>query len=230
MMPLDNINDVLLAATFDSDGSGNVLNITFPVSGLPKFNSGNDVQEGAELVYALLDRLQTVVSAGGHSSLGASVNNTFNASALTMNRNFSFNSTLDVSDLSNFDVKPDTSFNAIPTIVFTLADDSIEVNRTDVDTTAGVTLGTLTFTGDGVAIGNVATYAFAISTSDGGQNDGSMVVEYASGGWKLRSNGGAFVNESPAKNYTITVTTDDADDVNPIPAVTEAFSLVVADA
>mgnify|MGYP005688456719 CR=1 FL=1 len=189
-MPLDNINDVLLAATFTSDGSGNVQNITFPVSGLPKFNSGNDVQEGAELVYALLDRLQTAVSAAGHSSLGASVNNTFNANALTMNRNFSFSNTLDVSNLSNFDVKPDTSFNAIPTLALVVSS-SISLTEADVEGSA-FTMDSLTFTADGVAVGDVATYVFDITAEDStpGVNADDMEVVYDSG-WKLKSKSGA---------------------------------------
>ena len=223
-MPLDNINDVLLAATFTSDGSGNVLNITFPVSGLPKFNSGNDVQEGAELVYALLDRLQTAVSAAGHSSLGASVNNTFNASALTMNRNFSFNSTLDVSDLSNFDVKPDTSFNAIPTLALVV---SSTISQTEADVEGSeFTMDSLTFTADGVAIGNVATYAFDITAEDGGANAADMEVVYDSG-WKLKSKSGATFSTEASKVYKISVTTDDTDDVNPIPVVEDTFALTI---
>lgn len=225
-MALDNINDVLLAATFTSDGAGNVQNITFPVSGLPKFNSGNDVQEGAELVYALLDRLQTAVSAGGHSSLGASVANTFNAGALTMNRTFTFSNVLNIGDLSNFDVKPDPSFNAIPTLAFDVSS-SISLAEADVEGSA-FTMDSLTFTADGVAVGNVATYAFTITPTDevAGVNADDMEVVYDSG-WKLKSKSGATFTQESSKAYKISVTTADTDDVNPIPVIEDSFALTI---
>jgi hypothetical protein len=219
-MPLDNINDVFPNATF------NGTNLTIPVADLPKFNTGNDVQEGAELVYALVDKLQSVVSAAGHSSLSAGVSNTFNAIGLEMNRAYTFNAVLDLtSQIDNFDVKPDTSFVAIPDLVLSVDSTPITASKATIDGNQ-VELSDLTFTGDGVAIGNVATYDVAIS---GGANSGRLEVVWdaVDGVWVLRTvNGSTFVTESSA-SYTITVTTADADDVDPIPAVTAAFTLTV---
>jgi len=217
-MPLDNINDVFPNATF------NGTNLTIPVADLPKFNTGNDVQEGAELVYALVDQLQSVVSAAGHGSLSAGVSNTFEAAGLEMNRAYTFNAVLDLtSQIDNFDVKPDTSFVAIPDLVLAAVDATPEIVEGDAEVDDAV-ITELTFTGDGVAIGDVSDYAFAITTSTGA-NAASMVVEY-DGGWKVRSNGGAF-DQEVSKTYTITVTTADADDIDPIPAVTATFTLTV---
>ena len=217
-MPLDNINDVFPNATFDG------TNITLPVADLPNFNTGNDVQEGAELVYALVSKLNSVVSAAGHSSLSTTYNDTFDNSALTLARAITITSVLDVAgQLDNLDVKPDTSFVAIPDLVLAAVDATPEIVEGDAEVDDAV-ITELTFTGDGVAIGDVSDYAFAITTSTGA-NAASMVVEY-DGGWKVRSNGGAFAQED-SKTYTITVTTADADDIDPIPAVTATFTLTV---
>tara|TARA_B100001778_G_C18402918_1_gene545047 strand:+ start:62 stop:763 length:702 start_codon:yes stop_codon:yes gene_type:complete len=105
MANLDNIVDVFAGASIVSN------DLVIPTGQLPRFNQGDAVAEGAEVVYALLAAMHTAVNAAGNenTSLSSSVNNTFNASALTMNRSFTFNTTLDVSaKLNDFDVKLDT--------------------------------------------------------------------------------------------------------------------------
>ena len=219
-MPLDNINDVFPNATFDG------TNITLPVADLPNFNTGNDVQEGAELVYALVSKLNSVVSAAGHSSLSSTFNDTFDNSALTLARAITVTSVLDVAgQLENLDVKPDTSFVAIPDLALSVDSTPITASKAAIDGNE-VELSDLTFTGDGVAIGNVSTYDLTIS---GGANSGRLEVVWdaVDGVWVLRTvNGSTFVTETSA-SYTITVTTADTDDVDPIPAVTATFTLSV---
>lgn len=216
-MPLDNINDVFANATFDG------TNLTLPVADLPKFNTGNDVQEGAELVYALVDKLQSVVSAAGHSSLSAGVENTFASADLTMTRSYTFASVLDLtSSIDNFDVKPDTSFVAIPDLAIAVDDSPLSV--TVAGTNPGDTLSAVTFTGDGVAIGDVATYAIAIT---GGLNNTKFEIVYDAG-WQLKvKSGAAALSTETAATYTVTVTTADTDDIDPVPAVTATFTLTV---
>jgi len=105
MANLDNITDVFAGASIVSN------DLVIPTGQLPRFNQGDAVAEGAEVVYALLAAMHTAVNAAGNenTSLSASVNNTFNAAALTMNRSFTFSTTLDVSaKLNDFDVKLDT--------------------------------------------------------------------------------------------------------------------------
>ena len=74
-MPLNNITDVFPNATVTSNS------FTVPFSDLANYNQGNDVTEGAELIYSLLVKMNSVVAAAGHDSLTSSVTNSFNALA-----------------------------------------------------------------------------------------------------------------------------------------------------
>ena len=106
MPNLDNVSDVFANATVAGG------NLTIPTTDLPRFSQGNDVAEGAEVVYALLSAMHTAVNAAGNanSSVNGSVSNTFSANALTMNRAFSFNTVLDISgNIDDFNVKLDSS-------------------------------------------------------------------------------------------------------------------------
>ena len=117
MAKLDNVSDVFANASVTTQSTSVAAgNLVIPTGDLPRFNQGNNVAEGAEVVYALLAAMHSAVNAAGNtnSSVSAGVNNTFNSSALTMTREFSFNTTLDLSaKLDDFDVKLDPS-NIVP--------------------------------------------------------------------------------------------------------------------
>ena len=111
MANLDNIVDVFAGATFNNASDANLV---VPSGQIPRMSQGDNVAEGAELVYALLSALNVAVNAAGNENenVSSSVSNTFSASALTMTRQFSFSTTLDVSSsIDDFDVKLDTSVN-----------------------------------------------------------------------------------------------------------------------
>ena len=110
MAKLDNVTDVFAGASVDS------TNLTIPLTAVPRFSQGNNVAEGAEVVYALLAAMDAAVNAAGNenANVSASVGNTFDALALTMTRAFTFNTVLDVSNkIDDFDVKLDPS-NIVP--------------------------------------------------------------------------------------------------------------------
>ena len=109
MANLDNVVDVFAGATFNNASDGNLV---VPSGQIPRMSQGDNVAEGAELVYALLSALNVAVNAAGNENenVSSSVSNTFSASALTMTRQFSFTTTLDVSSsIDDFDVKLDTT-------------------------------------------------------------------------------------------------------------------------
>lgn len=109
MANLDNVVDVFAGATFNNASDGNLV---VPSGQIPRMSQGDNVAEGAELVYALLSALNVAVNAAGNENenVSSSVSNTFSASALTMTRQFSFTTTLDVSSsIDDFGVKLDTN-------------------------------------------------------------------------------------------------------------------------
>jgi len=218
-MPLDNINDVFPNATFDG------TNITLPVADLPNFNTGNDVQEGAELVYALVSKLNSVVSAAGHSSLSSTFNDTFDNSALTLARAITVTSVLDVAgQLDNLDVKLDSS-NVVPNLALafdgTVYDTTSQgvYDKSD-DTTADALAG-ITFTSDGVAVlpSTIGT-DFTLSVDDADFD----VVDNGSDAWVLK-----LTNASKADaTYNLTLSVEDNRlGVDQQPSVTATISIVV---
>ena len=125
MAKLDNVTDVFANASVTTQSTSVAAgNLVIPTGDLPRFNQGNNVAEGAEVVYALLAAMHTAVNAAGNenANVSAGVSNSFNASALTMNRAFTFNTNLDLSSkLDDFDVKLDAS-NIVPNLSFAGSD------------------------------------------------------------------------------------------------------------
>ena len=173
MAKLDNVSDVFANATV---GGGN---LTIPTGDLPRFNQGNNVAEGAEVVYALLSAMHTAVNAAGNanSSVNASVNNTFNAGALTMNRAFSFNTTLDISsNIDDFDVKLDPS-NIVPNTTINVNPASFEYAKDTHNSSTDISTVTITNDGASVAPSQLGSDFSITATSSQGTwqvvNDGS---------------------------------------------------------
>ena len=215
-MPLNNITDVFPNATVTSNS------FTVPFSDLANYNQGNDVTEGAELIYSLLVKMNSVVAAAGHDSLTSSVTNSFNASGLTMTRTFTFGNVLDLSgDVDNFNVKQDPD-----DITLTLTADNSSGgtydHNTDDNTTA---LATVSLSKNGTAVlpdsSNVGDFTLA-ATSDLG---GTFEVADVGNVWTVRC-----TNDSDLVNGdgTVTVTVDDTNLA--FDAVTATFDLTVSNA
>jgi hypothetical protein len=215
-MPLNNITDVFPNATVTSNS------FTVPFSDLANYNQGNDVTEGAELIYSLLVKMNSVVAAAGHDSLTSSVTNSFNAAGLTMTRTFTFGNVLDLSgDVDNFNVKQDPD-----DITLTLTADNSSGgtydHNTDDNTTA---LATVSLSKNGTAVlpdsSNVGDFTLA-ATSDLG---GTFEVADVGNVWTVRC-----TNDSDLVNGdgTVTVTVDDTNLA--FDAVTATFDLTVSNA
>jgi len=215
-MPLNNITDVFPNATVTSNS------FTVPFSDLANYNQGNDVTEGAELIYSLLVKMNSVVAAAGHDSLTSSVTNSFNAAGLTMTRTFTFGNVLDLSgDVDNFNVKQDPD-----DITLTLTADNSSGgtydHNTDDNTTA---LATVSLSKNGTAVlpdsSNVGDFTLA-ATSDLG---GTFEVAGVGNVWTVRC-----TNDSDLVNGdgTVTVTVDDTNLA--FDAVTATFDLTVSNA
>jgi len=215
-MPLNNITDVFPNATVTSNS------FTVPFSDLANYNQGNDVTEGAELIYSLLVKMNSVVAAAGHDSLTSNVTNSFNASGLTMTRTFTFGNVLDLSgDVDNFNVKQDPD-----DITLTLTADNSSGgtydHNTDDNTTA---LATVSLSKNGTAVlpdsSNVGDFTLA-ATSDLG---GTFEVADVGNVWTVRC-----TNDSDLVNGdgTVTVTVDDTNLA--FDAVTATFDLTVSNA
>lgn len=201
MANLDNVSDVFAGATV----VGTTLTINNIDTVLPKFNQGDNVAEGAELVYALVDKLHSVVSAAGHSSLSSSVSNTFTSADLTMSRAYSFTSVLDLSSsIDNFDVKLDSS-NIVPDLALSLSDVVDYTVASDDNTT---NIATITLTSGGVAV-DAASADFTLSAAS--DVDGNWAVVNDGGVYKLRLSDevGLTSAVSPGTLHGITISIED---------------------
>jgi len=215
-MPLNNITDVFPNATVTSNS------FTVPFSDLANYNQGNDVTEGAELIYSLLVKMNSVVAAAGHDSLTSSVTNSFNAAGLTMTRTFTFGNVLDLSgDVDNFNVKQDPD-----DITLTLTADNSSGGTYDHNTDDNNTaLATVSLSKNGTAVlpdsSNVGDFTLA-ATSDLG---GTFEVADVGNVWTVRC-----TNDSDLVNGdgTVTVTVDDTNLA--FDAVTATFDLTVSNA
>lgn len=215
MANLDNITDVFAGASIVSN------DLVIPTGQLPRFNQGDNVAEGAEVIYALLAAMNDAVNAAGNenTSVSAGVSNTFNASALTMNRAFTFTTTLDVSaKLNDFDVKLDT-VNKSQNLSVT----STNLSGGDPNvTTAGVVdksddaatarLARLDLSVDGVATDYAARYTYTIVDSVSADNTAgvSSRFEVTNDGtdWFVSVKSGQLASISE-EAHNLTVSVDD---------------------
>ena len=180
MAKLDNVTDVFANASVTTQSTSVAAgNLVIPTGDLPRFNQGNNVAEGAEVVYALLAAMHTAVNAAGNenSSVSASVSNTFNSSALTMNRSFSFGTTLDLSsNIDDFDVKLDPS-NIVPNTTIAVDPASFSYAKDTHDNTTNISTITVTSDGANVAPSQLGSDFSITATSSQGTwevvNDGS---------------------------------------------------------
>lgn len=220
MAKLDNVTDVFANATV---GGGN---LTIPTGDLPRFNQGNNVAEGAEVVYALLAAMHTAVNAAGNANanVSAGVSNTFNASALTMNRTFTFNANLDLSSkIDDFDVKLDPS-NIVPNLSLS---DSDNTGTYDVsDDGASTNIASIVLKSDDVSV-NASSTDFTLSASS--SVDGNWTVVNDSGAYKLRLSDEVGLTAAGAE-HTVTISVEDNRlGFDQFPAVTTNIVVTVDD-
>jgi len=220
MAKLDNVSDVFANATVSGG------NLTIPTGDLPRFNQGNNVAEGAEVVYALLSAMHTAVNAAGNanSSMSASVSNTFNASALTMNRAFNFSTTLDMSsNIDDFDVKLDPS-NIVPNT--TIAVDPASFSYAKDTHNSSTDISTVTVTSDGA---NVAPSQLG--------SDFSITATSSQGTWEVVNDGSdnhvlRLTSHAAVANatYAVVVSLNDLRlGFDQTPAVTAQVNVTIAD-
>lgn len=199
MANLDNVSDVFAGATVSGG------NVVIPTGQLPKFNQGDNVAEGAELIYALVDKLQSVVAAAGHSSLSASVSNTFASSDLTMTRSYTFDNVLDITgNIDDFNVKLDPS-NIVPNLALSVSDVVDYTVATDDNTT---NIATITLTSDGISVDASSTDFTLSAASD---VNGNWAVVNDGGVYKLRLSDevGLTSAVSPGTLHGITISIED---------------------
>ena len=219
MANLDNVTDVFAGASVDS------TNLTIPLTAVPRFSQGNDVAEGAEVVYALLAAMDAAVntSTNANANVSASVANTFNSAALTMNRAFTFNTVLDVSNkIDDFDVKLDAS-NKGQTLTMTatplggggdniLAAASTPSVIDKSDDSNGARVAELNVFIDGVKIAYDSRYTFTFA--DNTTDDAKWQVTGADGKFYFSSNDVAgLALEASGRNVVVTI--DDSNVVHP---------------
>lgn len=199
MANLDNVSDVFAGASVSGG------NLVIPTGQLPKFNQGDNVAEGAELIYALVDKLQSVVAAAGHSSLSASVSNTFTSADLTMTRSYTFSNVLDITgNIDDFNVKLDPA-NIVPNLALSVSNVVDYTKSTDDNTTD---IATITLTSDGVSVDASSTDFTLSATSD---VDGNWAVVDDGGVYKLRLSDevGLTSAVSPGTLHGITISIED---------------------
>ena len=220
MAKLDNVTDVFANATVAGG------NLTIPTGDLPRFNQGNNVAEGAEVVYALLAAMHTAVNAAGNenTSVSAGVNNTFSASALTMNRAFTFNTTLDLSsNIDDFDVKLDPS-NIVPNTTINVDPASFDYAKDTHNSSTDISTVTVTNDGANVAPSQLGTDFSITATSSQGTWE---VVDDGSDNHVLRLTSHAAVANGV---YAVIVSLNDLRlGFDQTPAVTAQVNVTIAD-
>lgn len=220
MAKLDNVTDVFANATV---GGGN---LTIPTGDLPRFNQGNNVAEGAEVVYALLAAMHSAVNAAGNenTSVSAGVSNTFSATALTMNRAFTFNTVLDLSsNIDDFDVKLDPS-NIVPNLSLSESDNTgtYDVSANDDSTN----IASIVLKSDSVAV-NASSTDFTLSAAS--SVDGNWTVVNDGGAYKLRLSNEVGLTASGTE-HTVTISVEDNRlGFDQFPAVTATVVVTVND-
>tara|TARA_E500000331_G_scaffold350533_1_gene395576 strand:- start:98 stop:787 length:690 start_codon:yes stop_codon:yes gene_type:complete len=208
MAKLDNVTDVFANASVTTQSTSVAAgNLVIPTGDLPRFNQGNNVAEGAEVVYALLAAMHTAVNAAGNenANVSAGVSNTFNANALTMNRAFSFNTTLDLSsNIDDFDVKLDPS-NIVPNLSFAGSDSTGTYNLGD---GSSANIASIVLLSDGVSV-NASSTDFTLSAVS--DVDGNWVVFNDGGAYKLRLSDESTLTSSasPGTDHTVTIKIED---------------------
>lgn len=202
MANLDNVTDVFAGAVYNA--GADTLTINNVSSVLPNFNTGNNVAEGAELVYALVSKLKDVVSAAGHSSLSSTYNDTFDNSALTLARAITITTVLDVAgQLDNLDVKLDSS-NIVPDLALSVSD-VVDYTKADDDDTTNIA--TITLTSDGVSVPATSTDFTLSATSN---VDGTWVVVNDGGVYRLRLDNETVTSAvSPGTLHSVTISVED---------------------
>lgn len=219
-MALNNISDVFAGATISGG------NIVIPTGTLPGFSTGNDVSEGAQLVYGLLNALNKKVVESNLNNISTGSTLVFNNGVFVKSYNFGVNLSVGDNTVEGLDVVLEPNAVVIPTLA--IAVDDTPLTEASGDLVDGLVLSAVTFTGDGVALGDVSSdYTFTITATDGGSNAAKMAVVYDSG-WKLKATAGSWADDSnAAKAYKVAVTTTDSNDVDPQPVVEATFSITV---
>ena len=209
MANLDNVSDVFAGATVSGG------NVVIPTGQLPKFNQGDNVAEGAELIYALVDKLQSVVAAAGHSSLSASVGNTFTSSDLTMTRTYTFSNILDITgNIDDFNVKLDSSNLSqnlsLVRVLLGGGGDNVATQGTvdKVDDTDGAYIARLDLSVNGTVVDYDARYDFTITDDSVGGDSAKWGVANDGTDWFLVTTDLANLTEQV---HSLTITVDDGD-------------------
>lgn len=216
-MALNNISDVFAGATISGG------NVVIPTGTLPGFSTGNDVSEGAQLVYGLLNALNKKVVESNLNNISTGSSLVFNNGVFVKSYNFGVNLSVGDNTVEGLDVVLEPNAVVIPTLVITRAQATVTDTKANLDV-GGVTVNSLTFTADGTSVPSSQTdYDFEIT---GGSNSALLEVVYDSG-WKVKSVAGSFTTETNAV-YTVKVVTTDANDVDPIPVVSTTFQLTVS--
>ncbi len=227
MAKLDNVSDVFANASVTTQSTSVAAgNLVIPTGDLPRFNQGNNVAEGAEVVYALLAAMHSAVNAAGNtnSSVSAGVNNTFNSSALTMTREFSFNTTLDLSaKLDDFDVKLDPG-NIVPNTTIAVDPASFSYAKDTHNNTTNISTVTVTSDGANVAPSQLGSDFSITATSSQGTWE---VVDDGSDNHVLRLTSHAAVANA---TYAVVVSLNDLRlGFDQTPAVTAQVNVTIAD-
>lgn len=216
-MALNNISDVFAGATISGG------NIVIPTGTLPGFSTGNDVSEGAQLVYGLLNALNKKVVESNLNNISTGSSLVFNNGVFVKSYNFGVNLSVGAATVDGLDVVLEP--NAIvPNLDVSIASATHTYDISD-DSVPKV-IGTVSLTSDGSAINASTTtdYSLTFSVSPSLTNGATLAAVANGNNWDIQLQN----NEPTAGTYVVTVGVEDARlQVDQQPAETVTLTLTV---
>lgn len=216
-MALNNISDVFAGATISGG------NVVIPTGTLPGFSTGNNVSEGAQLVYGLLNALNKKVVESSLNNISTGSSLVFNNGVFIKSYNFGVNLSVGDNTVEGLDVVLEP--NAIvPNLVLSV--DSATHTYDISDDSVPKVIGTVGLTSDGNAVNASATsdYSLTFSTTPA-LTGGATLAAVANGtDWDIQLQS----NEPTAGTYVVTVGIEDNRlQVDQQPAETVTLTLTV---
>ncbi len=216
-MALNNVSDVFAGATISGG------NVVIPTGTLPGFSTGNNVSEGAQLVYGLLNALNKKVVESNLNNISTGSTLVFNNGVFVKSYNFGVNLSVGDTTVEGLDVVlepnaivPDLELSiASSTHTYDISDDSVPKVIGTVSLTSG---------GDAVDASTTSDYSLTFSVSPS-LTGGATLAAVANGNdWDIQLQS----NEPTAGTYVVTVGVEDARlQVDQQPAETVTLTLTV---
>jgi hypothetical protein len=216
-MALNNISDVFAGATISGG------NVVIPTGTLPGFSTGNNVSEGAQLVYGLLNALNKKVVESSLNNISTGSSLVFNNGVFVKSYNFGVNLGVGDNTVEGLDVVLEP--NAIvPNLVLSV--DSTTHTYDISDDTVPKVIGTVGLTSDGNAVDASTTSDYSLTFSTNPALTGGATLAAVANGtdWDIQLQS----NEPTDGTYVVTVGVEDNRlQVDQQPAETVTLTLTV---